>query len=241
MWWMVDEIVAVSEDARTELLKHNAVRPERVKVILNGIGLDRTPQDGDAGARLRREFDIPADARVIATVGRLAEEKDHASLLRAFRRVIDRGVPAHLLIVGGGELELQLKQMRRTLGLETAVTFAGFRRDVPDLLNGIDLFVLSSKMEGISLTLLEAMAAGKPIVATKVGGNEEVVADGRTGLLVPPEAPAALADAILAMLLEPRTAEAVGRRGLARVRELFSVERMAEEYLALYRSTRNAV
>ena len=120
--------------------------------------------------------------------------------------------------------------------LEETGKLLGRRRDVPDLLNAADIFVLSSRQEGFPITFLEAMAAGKPVIATDVGGCAEAVADGETGLIVPPENPQALAEAISALISDPGRARAMGEAGRSRVKSEFTVDRMVEQHLELYQS-----
>ena len=235
IWALTDRVVAVSEDARYELVRHNRIRPDKVRVVINAIDLTRS-KGALAPTRNRRlELGLPAEAPLCGIVGRLSPEKDHRTLLGAIEVLRKSGSTAHLVIVGGGPLEGELKSLARSLGLDDCVHFMGFRSDVADLLPLFDLFVLSSKEEGISLTLIEAMAAGLPIVATRVGGNPEVVVHGETGLLVEAGEKAALANAIETLLAEPDTRRRMGLRGRERAILRFDLERLIDEYVAIYR------
>ena len=149
--------------------------------------------------------------------------------------LVIREVPdARLVILGEGELRPQLEHQVKHLHLEKHVVLPGFRADVLSLIKSFDLFVLSSETEGLGTSLLDAMAAGKACVGTRVGGIPEVVDDGGTGLLVPPHDPPALARAIVRLLKDPTFRTRMGEAGLERVRTHFSVEKMVEGTLAAY-------
>jgi glycosyltransferase involved in cell wall biosynthesis len=138
------------------------------------------------------------------------------------------------MIAGRGELLGQLKAEAAELGLDGKVKFLGFRDDIPELLQELDIFVLPSLSEGLPLSALEAMAAGKPVVATDVGGTHEAVIDRHTGLLVPPEDPQALSEGILCLLRQPELAKIFGDAGRKRVEQIFSLETMIKRYEELY-------
>ncbi len=154
--------------------------------------------------------------------------------MRAVRLVADREPNFVLDVVGDGPHRADIELLCDELQLREHVRFLGYRRDVHELLGEAEFFVLSSVKEGLSLTLLEAMATGLPIVATRVGGNGEVVAEGETGFLVPAEAPEAMAAALLAMLDDPGRARAMGRGGRRRVEEHFDLQKVVREYEGLY-------
>jgi glycosyltransferase involved in cell wall biosynthesis len=233
-------VVAVSEDARRELVRHNRIRPDKVQVILNAIDLAGYRALAPRSQERRGELGIPVGVPVCGIVGRLSPEKDHRTLLIALDILRKSGSPAHLVIVGGGGL----KSLAGGLGLDERVHFLGFRSDVAELLPLFDLFVLSSTEEGISLTLIEAMAAGLPIVATRVGGNPEVVVDGETGVLVEPGQPGALAEAVGSLLSDAESRMRMGGRGREVAQERFDIERLIDQYQAIYaeisRDTRRA-
>jgi glycosyltransferase involved in cell wall biosynthesis len=137
--------------------------------------------------------------------------------------------PVQALIVGGGRRQAEMRQLAASLGLGESVHFLGQRRDVPDLLHAMDVFVLPSYSEGVSLALLEAMAAGLPVIATAVGGLPEVVADGETGWLIPPQDAAALAGALVRLLADPALAQRLGANARDHVREHYSLDRQGRE------------
>ncbi|WP_437967440.1 glycosyltransferase [Sorangium sp. So ce260] len=228
---LTDRVVAVSDDARAVALEVERLDPARVVTILNGVDTD-VFRPGDAGAA-RARLGVPASGYHVGCVARLSPEKDHATLLAAFARLREVRPDAHLSLIGDGPLRPALEQQAARLGLGGAVTFAGTRGDVAELLPAFDVFALASLTEGISLTLIEAAAAGLPIVATRVGGNPEILAEGETGLLVSPGAPETLAAALEAVAVREDRA-AMGMRGRARVIERFGMDRMIRAYEDLY-------
>lgn len=219
---LVDAFVCVSKDGARQTIKEG-LSAERVRVIHNGIDLARFPSLG------------PNPDGPVVTVARLSPEKDVANLLRAASMVAPRCPDFCLVVAGNGPCRADLEQLRDELGLRKIVEFLGEVRDVPALLARSRLFVLASRTEGISLTLLEAMASGLPVVATRVGGNPEVVVDGETGRLVPACNPAALAEAILAGLSDAEAGRRMGLLGRRRAEEYFDIRRMVASYESLYR------
>ncbi|MRG94851.1 glycosyltransferase [Polyangium spumosum] len=226
-----DRIVAVSDDARRVALEIERGSARRLVTIRNGVDT-RVYEPGDA-ARARQALDVPADVLHVGCVARLSAEKDHATLIQAFARVRTSHPGARLTLVGDGPEREALEALVKKFGLQGAVHFLGHRDDVPVLLPGFDLFTLASRTEGTSLTLLEAAAAGLPIVATRVGGNPEIVTHGETGLLVPAGEPAALADAISSVWTRPDRAQ-MGRAGRALVQARYGIGQMISAYETLY-------
>jgi glycosyltransferase involved in cell wall biosynthesis len=223
---LTDGFVCVSEDSARVTVRRHGVAPRGVSTIWNGIDLGRFAYSGPRA-------DGPA-----VTVARLNPEKDMATLLRAVALVV-RSQPAFRLeVAGDGPCLADLKQTAADLRLNGHVRFLGLVSDVPALLIRARLFVLSSVSEGVSLTLLEAMARGLPVAATRVGGNPEVVADGDTGLLVPARSPAALAEALLRLYGDADLGRRLGLAGRRRVEAHFDVRRMVARYEALYRQQR---
>lgn len=199
-----------------------------VTQIYNGIDPGRY-RPGPEGAAVRRELGIPPGAFAVGVVGRLDPIKDHPTLFRAFAQLRAADPGARLLVVGDGPERARLE----AAGGE-GVLFLGDRRDVPELLRVLDVFVLPSRNEGISNTILEAMATGLPVVATRVGGNPELVEDGLTGALVPPGDVNALAAALGRYRDGPEGARTHGEAGRARVLERFAVDRMVGSYEAVW-------
>ncbi len=217
-----EQVVGVSEDA-TRLCRDQDWRSAgRISCIWNGIDLERFAVRP-----------LPAVPHAIS-VARLSKEKDFGTLLRAVALARAEVPEFRLTIVGDGAERASLEQLTDELGLRDVVTFLGERRDIPELLSQASFFVSSSKTEGISLTLLEAMAVGLPILTTRVGGNPEVVQEGVTGRLVEPLNPDALASGIVEMCRDRQTREQMGKAGRERVEEHFNVRRMIGRYEELY-------
>ena len=193
----------------------------RLRVIWNGIDLERFAFRG------------PQPTGPAVVVARLTAEKDVQNLLRAVRQVVDVLPQFRLEIAGDGPCRAELERLAAELGIGDRVRFLGEVRDVPALLARARLFVLPSQTEGISLTILEAMASGLPVVTTKVGGNPEIVESG-TGVLVPPRDPAALAHGILRVAGNPDEALFLGRAARRRVETHFDVRKMVAQYAAVY-------
>ena len=200
----------------------------RLVTVRNGIDLARFAYNGPA----------PHGPAVI--VARLAPEKDHATLLRALAIAAAAEPDFRLEIAGDGPCRADLHALAASLGVTRSVRFLGRVDDIPALLERAGLLVLSSRLEGISLTLLEAMARGLPVVATRVGGNVEVVADGETGLLVPAASPPELAAAMLLLWRDPEWSRCLGMAGRARAEEQFDIRKTVATYEAFYTRKRIA-
>ena len=204
------------------------------KVVVVRSGIDLRKFDGLKDTEdLRKEFGIARDAPLVGNVAALAPHKDQTCLLEAARRVVDAFPGVRFLIVGEGPLEVALREHRARLGLEREVIFTGFRRDVGAILRMLDVFVLSSYLEGLGTSVLDAMLVGLPIVATRVGGIPEAVEDGENGLLVPPRSPEALSEAICRLLEDRAMRERLGRRGKTRVHR-FDIRETVRRTEAVY-------
>ncbi len=231
---LADAFACVSAASLDFAARREGVDRARAVVIPNGID----PQDlagRPAKAAARRALGLPGDAWVFGTLGRLHEQKGQAYLLDAAARLKTHLPRAVILLAGYGPLETALKDQARRLGIADRVRFLGYRPDVPLLLSAMDVFVLPSLWEGMSNAILEAMAAELPVVATSVDGNVEQVAEGETGFLVPPADAASLAEAMLRLARDATRAQEMGRRARARVEREFSLDRMTQSYVALYR------
>ena len=228
-------VVTVCEAARNDAIRRGIVPSAKARVVPNGIHVE-TFQTASPGMhdRVARLLNLPEQTRIIGTVGRLNWTKDQLGLIRAFKRVHDQHADTALVLIGDGELRASLQQSAIDEGVADSVHFLGDRSDVRDWLQGLDMFVLSSMSEGYSMALLEASAVALPIVATQVGGNGEIVRDGINGCLVPAGNPAALADAMLALLRHPQHALALGQSARAWVERHGSLETMAMRYPQLY-------
>lgn len=229
-----DRIVTISEDAKKELLKVVKLRIDKVEVIYNGIDERSYSKGKNTISEIKKGLKIAHSDLVVGTIGRLSPEKDHFTLLLAFSELSRASDNVKLIVVGDGLLRRDLEAKCSELGIKDKVKFLGFRDDIAEMLSIFDVFVLSSVTEGISLTLLEAMAAGKTVVATNVGGNPEVVEDGVTGFLVPPQNPEKLAETINNLLKNRGLSQKMGEAGRNHIKENFTLERMVKEYETLY-------
>lgn len=215
----VDKIVVVSKAIKNTLVAREKISSEKIEVIYNGIDLRNFKADYKKGGK-----SVPK----VGIVGRLHPDKGHRYFLKAAAQTIKKKPKVEFLIVGHGPLREELEDLSNELGLSDKVVFAGGRRDIPQIMFSLDILVLSSLEEGLGNVLLEAMASGKPVVATKVGGVPEIVLDGETGILVPSKNPDALAQAILKLLMNPALAKEMGRAGRRRVKKYFTIDRMVK-------------
>ncbi|MHC4472037.1 MAG: glycosyltransferase [Planctomycetota bacterium] len=232
---LADRVVVISDAVRRFLARTIRLPDRRMTRILYGYPASGNgPSGGEARLALRRELGLAPDCPVVTTVGRLAAQKGLFDLLRAAALVRDAAPEVRFLVAGRGELRGRLEAKLDELSLGGTVRLLGFRPDVAKLLAGSDLMVLPSHWEGFGMVLLEAMAAGIPIVGTRVGAIPEVVAEGGTGLLVPPHDPDSLATAILRLVRHRDEARAMGRAGRQRLAEEFSIRRAVSAHEALY-------
>ena len=231
-----DVVATVCDAARRDALSHRLAPPDRSTVVPNGIRVETfQPASGLSRAKLRQALELADGVRVVGTVGRLNWVKDQRNLIKAFAQVHRADPATALVLVGNGELMASLQGCARDEGVAGAVHFLGDRNDVRELLQGMDMFVLSSVSEGYSMALLEAAASGLPIIATDVGGNGEIVRDGETGRLVPACDAQALAAASGELLADPVAADRLARAALDWVRVHGSLQTMASRYTSLYR------
>jgi sugar transferase (PEP-CTERM/EpsH1 system associated) len=231
-WTSADRVLSVSSRLAERMATTMQVPTERITTIRNGVDLSRFGSS-DRGAA-RSGLGLSNDTLVIGTVGRLVPVKDHATLLEAISLLTKRGVDVTLLVSGDGPLHATLQARVRDLGIEHSVRFLGHRQDVEVVLAALDVFVLSSVSEGLSNTILEAMASGLPVVATRVGGAEELVVDGETGLLVEPGLPRKMAEALQLLLTNESKRRTMGAAARGRVETEFALTTMIDRYEALY-------
>lgn len=232
LWHRAAVVVAPSEAVRSWLVNTRRLPADRTVVVRHGVELGACgpPRGG-----------LPAtwgsgDGPIIGVVGRLEPVKGHDIVIRAMPDIL-REAPEARLVIAGADLwgyRQRLEALIQGLDLGRAVRLVGFSDDVPSLLHAVDVFVTAARSEGFGLAVLEAMAAGKPVVAPRIAPLTELVADGVTGVLVPPEDPPALADAVLELLRDAEAARRMGRAGRARVAEHFTLERMARDMLDVY-------
>jgi glycosyltransferase involved in cell wall biosynthesis len=226
-------VVAVSTSTRDALLAFG-LRPASITLIRNGVDTDfYTP---GRATDLRAELGLRPDELLIGAVGNIRKPKAYEVLLKAAAAVSERSPGCHFAIVGQGDAEqlAPLEKLRDTLGIAARCHFLGFRRSTPELYRNFDVFVSSSRSEGLSLAFLEAMATGLPVVATRSGGPQEVIEQDVSGVLVPIEDPDALAAALLRTLESPEFRVKLGAAARERVVDSFSLEAVLRQYAALY-------
>ncbi len=232
-----DRVVGVGKSVRHALIHNEGLRPERVGVIYNGINIATFANGGGPTAvrsQVRRELGIGDDDLILLQVARLDALKDHLTAIRALERVSKRWPDVKLLLAGEGPEQSAIAGEIRRRNLESQVRFLGSRSDVPRLLHSADIFLLTSVSEGIPLTVIEAMAAGLPVVATRVGGVPEIVEEGTTGWLAPAGDDAKLADAVLRLAESLPLRRQMGLAGRQRAESMFSDVQWIASYARLY-------
>jgi glycosyltransferase involved in cell wall biosynthesis len=230
-----DKTIVVSETIRQWLIQSQGILPENIIFIPNAVDVE---QFNVLKSRDQFNIQLARDTTtiIIGTVARLVKAKRLDYLLEAAKLVWAEAPQARFLIIGDGPLHEELEEMAKRLDLTQCVRFLGNRRDIPELLAGLDLFILSSEREGIPVAMLEAMAASIPVVATCVGGIPQVIQNGKNGVLVPPHDPLALANAIIALCKNSSAREAIGGEGYRTVLAYYSIRVVANQIASLYDS-----
>ncbi len=229
-----DRVVGVGQAVRRALINNEGIPDHRVEVIYNGVNLAPFSNGRPDRLAVRREIGVGADDLVLLQVARLNYLKDHATALRTLGRLRRERPTARLVLIGEGEERRAIEALIQKLDLSANVRMLGLRSDVDRLLAAADVFLLTSISEGIPLTLIEAMAAGVPVVSTNVGGVPEVVEDSQTGLLAPAGDDAALAGHVLRLMSSPEGRGEIIRRARQRAQQVFSEEQMHQAYRKLY-------
>jgi len=232
-----DHIVSISENTKKAMVRYDNFPARRVEVIHNGVRLENNVTEIDPSVK-RRSLGLDGTSRIVGTAARLDSIKNIPMLLNSFRIVLEKMPDTYLLIAGKGPERENLESISERSGIKDRVLFLGLRYDLPEIYPLFDVFALTSFTEGISITLLEAMAAGIPSVVTDVGGNSEVVVNGETGYLVPLGEEELMADRILTLLKSPEKRNDMGAHAAERVRTHFSFQRMISSYLHLYQGRR---
>ncbi len=234
-----DRVTAVGEFVREALVKNEGIARRRIEVVYNGIDPGGLPSDADRAAA-RQRLEIANDRPVVMQVARFHPVKDHATALCAWAhvcgRLSERETSPLLVLVGDGGEREAMQRLANTLDIEPSVLFTGPVEDARALIPAADVCMLSSLSEGVSVTLLEAMAAGKPVVATNVGGNVEVVEDHKTGLLAPRGDAEALGDCLIGLILDQKLRTRLGHTGREHLVARFTADRMHAGYARLYGS-----
>jgi glycosyltransferase involved in cell wall biosynthesis len=236
LWFVrryANTVVAVCSHIE-RMLRQASFPPGKIVRIYNGIDIARFV--GPHNGHLRQELGCRSETAIVGMIANIRQSKGYEFFIQAAREIADL-MPATLFLAIGDvdeRIGCGLRALVDELGLSGSFRFLGFRSDVAELLSQLDVFVLSSTSEGFPLVVLEAMAAGKPVVVTRCGGPEEVVEDGQDGFLVPPGDPKALASRIMDLLHDPGLRATLGSRGQTKVKQHFSLERMVKNYEALY-------
>jgi glycosyltransferase involved in cell wall biosynthesis len=228
-----DKVVAVSKKIVSRM-KLAGIDSKKICLIENGVNLERFRNNISPGL-IKDSLRIKKKTLIVGTVGALTEEKGHIYLLKAIPKVIQGFPEAIFLFVGDGRERKNLEKRTSYLNVKDSVIFAGMRKDVPEILSTLNVFVLPSLNEGFPMALLEAQAAKVPVVATRVGAIPDVVEDRVTGMLIPPKDPQAIAEAIIMILSDKKLAAGIAKKGFERVRDNFSSEKMGSQYLSIYK------
>jgi glycosyltransferase involved in cell wall biosynthesis len=229
-----DRVFGVGEAVRQALIHNEGIPGRRVGVIFNGVDFHEVQRHLPDRAAVRRELRLAEDDIAVVQVARLDPLKDHATALRAMEQASSEAPQLRLFLVGEGPLRDDIQRQVRDQHLESAVRLLGLRSDVPRLLAAADIFLLSSISEGVPVTLIEAMAAGLSVVATRVGGVGEVVVDGETGVLAGPRDHSRLAAGLLRLAQDATLRRQMGQAGLERAQRLFSEQQMHAGYARVY-------
>ncbi len=228
------ELVAVSEQVRQDLVRLGVARSDRITVIPLGLSLDQFFSIQDKTGIFRREFGLSSEVPVVAIVGRIAPIKNHSLFLKA-AALLNRTQPAvHFVVVGDGELRPALEAESRRMGLDSNITFTGWRHDLASIYSDIDVLVVSSDNEGTPVSAIEAMAASRPVVGTTVGGMPDLIETGRTGLLVPKGDEQSLADAVRRIIDNPELGRQVGLEARRDVSARYTAKRLVADVETLY-------
>ena len=230
------KVVCISQFISAQM-RDWGVPTEQLAVIPSAVPIPKEQKSrAEIGIELRQRLNIPSDKKIVGNIAAMVGHKDQATLLRAARHIIDQRSDVVVVIIGDGELRPQLERQRRELNLESAVIFAGFIPEAEKFLPGLDVFVMSSCMEGLGSIVLDAFAAGVPVAATAGGGLPELVMNRETGLLAPIGNDLALSQAVIELLTSDALVAQVTQKGRMFVSENFSVERMADRYLDIYKT-----
>ncbi len=232
-------IICCSEAVRDFVTNNEKIDLSKTVVIYNGVDEERFSHFNNVSAA-KMELGIEPDDPVIGTVSSLTPHKGHKYVLLAARKILETFSSTKFLFVGDGGLKEKLEDQANNLKISSNVIFTGTRKNIPELLNLMDIFVLpSSSREGLGISIIEAMAVEKPVVATDIGGIPEVVDNGKTGILIPPQNAEAIAKAVIELLFHPGKAKEMGRLGRLRIIDKFTTKRMISDIENLYRNLFN--
>jgi glycosyltransferase involved in cell wall biosynthesis len=229
-----DRFCCVSDEIAQAVTRWHTISHQKVEVVLNGVDVDKFADRAETSA-VKNELGIPGNSRVIGTIGRLSEVKRQDLLLRATAKLRESLADIRLLLVGDGPERTRLELEAAALGIRNRVCFAGYRPNPERFLQAMDVFALTSRSEGLPISLLEAWAAGLPVVCSSVGGIPKVIANGEDGLLFPSGDEQALVAALTNLLGDQSFADRLGKSGKRKAIDKYSLQRMANDYNQLYR------
>ena len=235
----VTQYIVVSEALKDLLEKQSGIPADKITIVYNGVELDLYNPNLNASSEVRRSLEITDDYAIVGTIGRLVYQKGLPYFLEAAKHVYSEKKHVRFVIVGHGPEEAHLKRLAKSFGISHVCTFAGLRFDVPELLSAFDVFVLSSVLEGLPRVVIEAMAMGRPIVATDIDGVREQLRHNETGIVVPPADPNALAKAILDILDDKNRQKCLGREARKDAERLFDLKATVENVEMLYERVLN--
>jgi len=223
------KIIAVSHAVKSDLIEQG-IKPEKIVVVQNGLDPNLLKEKNDGNDKELED----REKTIVGTITRFSPQKDLKTFLRMANLVVKEIPDVEFMVIGDGEQREELQTLAESLGLRDHVRFLGYREDARDVLKSFDIFALSSLWEGLPIVILEAMAAGKPVVATAVDGVKEVVEHGKSGLLVDPQRPDLLAESVIQLINNPDQAKAMGRKGRKRLERLFSINRVINTVEQIY-------
>jgi len=229
---LVTQYIVSCEAVAKILQTREKINNKKISIVYNGIDLYAFDHSGNLSENIDHLLRIGSP--LVCSIGRLEPEKGQKEIILAINRLLKQGQDVNLLLVGSGSSEASLKKLTRDLGLEEKILFTGTIREIPSLLSRIDIFVLASKWEGISMAILEAMAARKPVIATAVGGTPELINHQHTGLLVQVDDETALSNAIIHLLRNPALCKSFGEEGRHRIEKEFQIDKTINQIINIY-------
>ncbi len=232
---LCEGFIANSYAGKRSLVQMAGIPAEKIDVVPNGIDIQRFERDRATNREwLVKEFSLPEDAFVFGIVAQLRPRKHHALLFRSLQTALRTEPSIYLLVIGDGPEYDRLKRLQEKLGLESHVTMAGYRAEIPEILAGLDAFVLPTSLEGSPVSVMEAMVSGLPVIVANAGGVVELIEDGKTGLLVEPQDENELTQAMLRLAHDPQLRRRIGENAKERIRSEYSFEEMARRIEAVY-------
>ena len=235
--FFTDTIITLTRKGRDDHIKLGIAPIEKFAVVRSGVNLSLYLNKTVDVLNVKRELGLPDNLPIIGSLGRFDPIKGYTYFIEAANLVLKKTDNVHFLLVGRGSEEAILKNKVKNMGIEDKITFIDWRKNLVDVFNVLDIFILSSLNEGMGKVVVEAMVCGKPVVATCVGGVPEIVDDGKTGILVPPQDTEKIKDAILLLLTNEKLREEMGKKGKSKIDYYFSIEYMIKRKDSIYRNS----